>query len=815
MYKHFFRYQRIFSLPLAALALLALPTTRTCAQQSSATDYDNVPDILDGQRFLLQEDDLIVTAKVGNYAQNQDLLYTTNSGVVSKDSRMPRWNTGLKANASVAVAHMYKNAPPVVVYGLQGSGSNSPFLGVLSTNPNFGAYETIALAGPAKSTVRQLVVGDFNGDGLDDILAVHGDGYLTVCTAKDPNAYDLRLRCGPTHLHGDYLFQRLTAADFRGIGRAQLAWAYQRPGSSTSTIWIAEVDPGTLAVSAVTNYEGLPTGPLNTLDITAGKFAAPGSTPNQQLAFAYAGPSGTAKVDVIDFASGPFRVSTVKTWDTGYTPGGNQFSKIILKAAPFAGFSLFDQIALLVSEDKYTQFLAVLDVQPNTLAVTKTKESSVFLRDVGVQSWKVADMTIGNFDHKNSAGKHNANMQIAIAGWSNGPKGPKFWNAYLFNVDPQQGYKIALQQQFVEQNATPQINGAPDAILTIAAADVQGRSLELGPPTKIVIHQQGGPSLVTAVPPMHVDYIAPAGGSTPTLLNLSTVEDEFSTSYQMESTSKRQLKTQTTTSYTFGLAESLGGKLTIGNPEKNHISAGLQFAAEQTFEDGVEKQNDNTSSEEFSASVQTGTSDQVWYDQSRLNIYSYPILGQTACPSTHPDNCASRDKVPLTVEFSAIDRATSATAAASQIEWYQPAWEYGNVLSYPASYAQLQTLYPDLEKLAAGITFFTDRSKLTATTTWSNGESKSESVSSARRFSEEGGVSVSGAVTVPIIPVAGLAGSFEFNVSGSQAFENLNTTTADLDESSGIVIEKPGIFKDPPRYAYSITPYIFGRTSRP
>jgi len=49
-------------------------------------------------------------------------------------------------------------------------------------------------------------------------------------------------------------------------------------------------------------------------------------------------------------------------------------------------------------------------------------------------------------------------------------------------------------------------------------------------------------------------------------------------------------------------------------------------------------------------------------------------------------------------------------------------------------------------------------------------------------------------------------------VSGSQAFENLKTTISELSSSQGIVIEKPGSsFREPSKYAYSITPYIFGR----
>src|SRR5581483_10246833 len=227
-------------------------------------------------------------------------------------------------------------------------------------------------------------------------------------------------------------------------------------------------------------------------------------------------------------------------------------------------------------------------------------------------------------------------------------------------------------------------------------------------------------------------------------------------------------------------------------------------------------ENEHTSSggSKINASVQTGLSDSVWYDQSRLNIYSYPVLGRMVCPAQKSEDCAAADKVPLTIQFSAIDVSTSAVGVGSQIEWYQPVWEYGNVLSYPASYSQIRLLYPHIEGLAEGRTFFTDENTLTATTTWSNGTRGSESISSARRFAEGGGLSVSGAIAVPIIPVGGIGGSFEFNVSGSQAFERLNTSVTELGSSSGITVDKPGDFRNPRDYAYSITPFIFGFSPR-
>ncbi len=235
----------------------------------------------------------------------------------------------------------------------------------------------------------------------------------------------------------------------------------------------------------------------------------------------------------------------------------------------------------------------------------------------------------------------------------------------------------------------------------------------------------------------------------------------------MTSSSANQSTTKATDSYSYGLQENLEGKLTFGSPKKSHVSLGLQLAAQQTFEDGIEEENGNSVSHQIKASVETGSSDRVWYDESRLNIHSYPVLGKAFCPAEKSDNCGPSEKAPLVIQFSVVDRVTNATAAGNQIEWYQPVREYGNVLPYPASLSQLIKLYPDMKKLASATTFSTDGSTSTVKTSWSSSTSQSESVSSARRFGEQGGVSVSGAIAV-------FGGGLEVDVSGSQEFENLN-----------------------------------------
>ncbi len=782
-------------LAFAALALLV--PDNALAQGSSGPDYDNVDDILNGQHSLLQIDDLLVLGQKGDGPVSETQYNTVNSGFGSTSNAFIP-GTGQKKAGPAVSANMFRAGGPVLILSFAADNVSNALLVVKSANASKLATANTILAGRSPTPILGLTVADFNEDGLDDVAVETKEG-LQVCTARDPNLFDLHLRCGPL-LSIVSRIRAVTNGDFSGSGRQMLAVVAQLPDSGIASMQILAVDPGALTIN--TRYYApisQELGQIRLLAIASGKFTLAGIPKHDQFAFAYQAATGNVQVATVDFANSSVKPEIRKIVDQGFkTP---TLDGLILKRAHLNWFSPYDQLVFLVQAiHSFQQSLFILVVNPDTLAVRRAKGALSFTPGL-------VDLAIGNFD-RNTPGpdgksQHDPNLQIALVDGRAGSR----TSINILNVDPSNDFQLSGVSKSTSENVSTAIS--------VVAADTQGRSIELGPPTKIVINSQGGSSVVAGVPPMHVDYMVPAGEKSAKLLNLSMVKEGFSTSYTMESSSKEQSSRKSTDSYSYGFEEGIEGKVTIGDPEASHLSSGLKFAAQQTFENGVEKQNTNTRTKKFNAEVQTGSSDQVWYDQSRLNIYSYPVVGQLVCPSAKPANCAPADKAPLTIQFSAIDRVTSATAAGSQIEWYQPAWEYGNVLSYPASYSQLSQLYEDVAKLAEGTTFFTDDSKSTVTTTWSHETGKSESVSSARRFAEGGGVSVSGAIAIPIIPVGGIGGAFEFNVSGSQAFENLTTAVTDLGSSSGVTIEKPSDFRKPGDYAYGITPVIFGRTRRP
>jgi hypothetical protein len=189
--------------------------------------------------------------------------------------------------------------------------------------------------------------------------------------------------------------------------------------------------------------------------------------------------------------------------------------------------------------------------------------------------------------------------------------------------------------------------------VALAAVDLHGRSLALGAPTKVVITSRSQPSVVIAAPPMHVDYAPPVGDNTPAqVLNVSAIPGGFYSQYQTDESNTKQSSSQNTTSWSFGAQETLETSVTIGLVDIDDVKVEEKFSAQQQWKGSVETVHGTTNTTRFDLSVQTKF-DHLWYNESRLNLYIYPVIGKTVCPATKP-NCSDDNKVPLTVQFSGI-----------------------------------------------------------------------------------------------------------------------------------------------------------------
>jgi hypothetical protein len=313
---------------------------------------------------------------------------------------------------------------------------------------------------------------------------------------------------------------------------------------------------------------------------------------------------------------------------------------------------------------------------------------------------------------------------------------------------------------------------------------------------------------------MHVDFVTPIGRSTPQVLNVSVVPDGFYAQYDTTNQTSLQSSSQHTTSWSVGAKEDASFSWGVGDAaEGEGFDNTDTFAAEQAWKWNVQSTTDYGSAEAFNASVHTRFADYVRYQEARMNLYIYPVLGKTACPAeqvtgTPPNTSCKVPEVPLTVQFSAPDQPSLENVDGTSLEWYQPPWEPGNILSYPGNTKQLQGLLPDLVQLSQDETFQTDGLAGMESTTWSAQSGTNTTTSTSSNYSFDLSTSVTGGWDIVGFYARG---SLTLDVNRSVGFEGLTTSQTSLGESAGILFTKPGTFLDPANYAYAYTPVIYGQ----
>ena len=118
----------------------------------------------------------------------------------------------------------------------------------------------------------------------------------------------------------------------------------------------------------------------------------------------------------------------------------------------------------------------------------------------------------------------------------------------------------------------------------------------------------------------------------------------------------------------------------------------------------VEKTYNTNQGQSFNLAAQTVFDDLVAATVSRMNIYSYPVLGQCVdrLGAQPLDHCPA-GKAPLHVQFSGPDNVSYLDLVEGRaLEWYQPVHEPGQLFSYPGSLAQLRANQPQVPTAMAG-----------------------------------------------------------------------------------------------------------------
>ena len=801
---------------LLVFAVTVVPFTgqRALAQQAQSNpDFSNVNDILQGNRTLFQITDLQVSVSVPNRGIGSYRLETSNSSVTKTSLVL----TGLGSFPFKSFSGWMFNQPQATTV-TEANHANKTFSQTLITQniPSTRLFSLLALVAPDVFTpgvppalITAGAMADFNQDGYDDFaFSFDYKGSIRIATACDvnnPNNDSCRddagqpsvLKFGPRAFVGDRL-NDMTAGDFDGDGQPEIAGLSIMPNGGLKLV-IYAVDPKTLAIASastlvLTTPDATPSTPINFVSIARGRF---NTVAHDQLAVAFATKSTPPRVEIIDFQhtltpiERPALTPSQVTVPEGY---------IQVKTGHFAfPGNPYDQIVFHSSITGSGGSFEIISVDPTNLMLSGNPPLTY-------QSPCTVGIDVGNFDHQQrdplnpDKKQYNPNAQITLLK-CNSQATAHIVDIYSVATDPNNPMTFNIVNPPDSENPL-QIPFGPTALV---ATDLQGRSVTLGEPTKVVVQNTAQPSVIAAMPPMHVDFIPPVAGETPILLNLSAIPDGFRTVYETNETNSSQSSTTNTTSYSFGTQVAVEAGVEIGDVEGGlglDVSTTLRFA--QNNKTMFEQEYGQYQSNTFDASVKTGLADQVWYTDSRFNIYVYPVIGQTACAK--PD-CAEKD--PLTIQFSGPDKIESHKVDGNLLPWYQPPWEPGNVFSYPATFGQLQRIAPNIQLLSTAQSSRTDTSTATERASWTTENTEGSTAAVDQNYSFEHDFSVSGAVG--LFPVTARAG-VSLNLSGSSGLSNLSKSATSVGRSAGIGIEKPGTFLDPTTYNYSFTPYIFGET---
>lgn len=716
---------------------------------------------------------------------------------------------------------------------------------------------------PGGTVFTRVVMGDFNGDGLADPLVFYAsvrkdqptEWGMKVFTAEDPKTEAQPIE-GP-ELYGDTdlvpLASTIVVGDFNGDGRDEIAALL----TDSQTVVFYSVDPKKLSITQTSTMK-LPdfTMVSGQVALAAGRFRnqSPGVTNADLIIF--------GQIDKYDGHQADFGYSIVPILITA-NQDGTFTPQIVQQTSASVGTPYFrfndkhgssGAIAHAAQLAHWPQLVSeqlILGIKTNDGA--SYIEIGTFVQNDKLDSfdWEseterkysdgpelLQNISIGNFDNLNSDGSHNPTLQVETYELVLMPI-TLTWQPHIniFDVNVPSPFSVPLnrrtdwlKQKSDNSSGVPLVvdqNSPPRADILVPG-DTQGRSLRLGAPTIARITSQIQPDVVLAIPPMHVDWIPPKNLDlnqinqtgcndplTPCLLNVSVDPDPppsvsalgFDTIFKFDSSSSGSAKQASTTSWGISVKQTASESASFNDGLEN-ASESIKNTVKAAHDNTVKNSYDTYKGTNSNLSVTTGFTDHILYTERDMNVYYYPVLGcDTNCP-------IDTSKGPPYVVFSVPDNVTYNNADSSGQDWYQPVHEYGNVLSYPWNEAQLQNRFTDsvapLTQTPTCMALGTGGTS--ATTTWNQGSSGSHSSGSTNSFSDE--LSMSYSEGAGVEGEDGAEFNYSLDIAANTSLNTLNESISSLSSSQGIAVTTPDFGYLSQCCNYGFGQYIFGLKSK-
>ena len=678
-------------------------------------------------------------------------------------------------------------------------------------------------------TIISCDTGDVNGDGVDEliltniadpdnawvfILRYDNDGENPPTLEQVGSAFNLKPLSNQTPgLMGDPVMWGsidATTGDFNSDGRENVAVAIVNQ-------MLVQNQPNTLAT-----YPGIyvleSDGTFNLTQI--GRFAEFEAARTSKTDFDSRGGSYACRPGLRMQACETTRASVAAGLFKFHPPTGFNFDRRQLSVVynmPFNQGGGLRALALEISDD-----LTVITPLGETITLPQQSCASSFCPSSNRFSTSAGGFVgAGNLD--------NPQWSLLVSNWEatldgDAPGDAKgqfhaFWvQAVPLDDNGEGGGLATVWDEVLLDNQD--LNGPQTARLPAVAWDREGVSLYLGSPVHIVVEDLVRADYIIAEPPKHIywwppDAIEIGDGQ---ILNVSR-DDDFFVELKTEEGVTYEHKTEDETDWTIGgsVTSSSKGSVSVG---KNLVLARTTATVTQEVQAKVgydynENKADydmNYVEEEKSYTEQTNREDAIISELQLYDIWRYPVSG-----------ISLGDDLNAFWEISFPGRTVIDSGGGLAIEWYDPPYENGNILSYPtasgstftppdccAEFTFLEDGQPETEAepfLQNRIVRWDGNSRiieLNFSDTSGSGETKSYN----NTLSQSLDVSVGFKAEVKLAKTIGFTAeaSVSANLNNSNSWSSLSSSFSSTNESTGFILSlAPGNFNQ----SYSFFPTFY------
>ena len=513
-----------------ALLLSPVLIADNLVHDSAAPNMQSVNDVLNGQRFLLEDDDItLLTVYPSGSGTTTDLVsfQTSNSRFGAEQTLTLSTGGGTfpdtGVQGSAATGRMFNVNHDVVVAVAPGEAPAKWTVNILDPAGN---QQTRMPIGPSQfdpygQIYSQVVMGDFTGNGLSDALLFyasvdpgqHIEWGMSVLTAGDvsqvgsfaqgPQFYNYAAQNVPAPVTGS-----IVVADFNGDGRDEIAALL----TDSQTIQFYTVDPATLVITPSVSLK-LPQA-VSPGTLAAGRFR---NTPNDELV-AVGQIAGHVPANTI------YSIQTMQTGNNGNA----EFSPVVAQIDTVTGYGRGTQVGGILAQaapviDWYqgNSEQLVIGLQYNTTPTGIVWIGSFdsnfqfyldMATDVEGEKGCLLGMQVGNFDHQQppdaNGNTHNPGLQLALFELQDSPSActprngdptlkivninaPSAFNA--LNQGPPANNWLQDSEVLIDSLKLPAKHQIMQ-VLALGAGDLEGRSLRLGAPEKAVVPEQIQPT---------------------------------------------------------------------------------------------------------------------------------------------------------------------------------------------------------------------------------------------------------------------------------------------------------------------------------